>query len=190
MRATILAVLTLAALPRVLSAQFPQSIAPVPVARSVMPAAPGETFAISLSSTVQNTPLTIQDNAPGASQVYSGAVVLTPTWDLNNNRQVTIYAYISQQFINASSATLPNSVVEASATGGSGSANGAWTPFASTVDGHPSGVTLTSVLARGSNKTVSDAREAITVSLRLNTTGVYFEPGRYTGVVTFGAHVQ
>jgi hypothetical protein len=180
---------------RALPAQFPAPIAPtsigaMPVSRSVGAAqAPGESFAMTLSNTVQGTALTIRDSTPGASQVYSGSVSLTPTWDLNNNRVVTIYAYVSQPFTTGS-ASFASSLLEASATGGTGSANGVWTSFASTVDGHSSAVTLTDVIARGSNKRVIDASERIIVGLRINTTGTYIEAGRYTAVVTFGAFIQ
>ena len=161
---------------------------PTAISRAVA-AAPGETFSLFLSTTVQTGPLTIRDSTAGAGQTYSGAVVLTPTWDLNNNRVVTLYAYVSQPFT-SSTTTLASSALEASAIGGTGSANGIWTAFGATVDGHGSAVTLSQVLARGTTKTITDASERLTVGLRLNTTNRYVEPGLYTGIVTFGAYVQ
>lgn len=178
---------------RTLVAQFvvpPRSASVMPTAISrALAAAPGETFSLLLSSTVQSGALAIRDSTPGATQTYSGSVVLTPTWDLNNNRVVTIYAYVSQPFTSSTS-TLASSALEASALGGTGSANGAWTAFASTVDGHGTAVTLSQVLARGTTKTITDASERLTVSMRLNTTNLYLQPGLYTGVVTFGAMIQ
>jgi hypothetical protein len=178
---------------RPLEAQFvvpPQSASVMPTAISrALAAAPGETFSLLLSSTVQSGALAIQDSTPGATQTYSGSVVLTPTWDLNNNRVVTIYAYVSQPFTSSTS-TLASSALEASALGGTGSANGVWTAFASTVDGHGTAVTLSQVLARGPTKKIIDASERLTVSMRLNTTNLYLQPGLYTGIVTFGAMVQ
>ena len=85
---------------------------------------------------------------------------------------------------------LASSVLEASAIGGTGSANGAWIAFSSVVDGHISAVTLTAVTAHGTGKTVNDASERLTVTFRLNTTNTSVVPGLYTGVVTFGAYVQ
>ena len=187
--------LGVACVSRAAAAQFPTptvstSIAPTALARSVGAAgAPGETFSLFLSSSVQSAPLTIRDSTNGATQVYSGSVVLTPTWDLNNNRQITLYAYLSQPFTSGA-AVLASTVLEASATGGSGSANGIWTSFGSTVDGHGAAVTLTQLTVFGSAKKVSDASERLTVGLRLNTTNRYVEAGLYTGIVTFGARVQ
>jgi hypothetical protein len=83
-----------------------------------------------------------------------------------------------------------SSLLEASANGGSGSANGSWNPFSSTVDGHANAVSLSSVTATGANKKVTGNGEQLTVAFRLNTTNTYIEPGTYTGVVTFAAHVQ
>lgn len=192
-RATVLAAALLTIPARLLPAQFPvppmsASIAPTALSR-VVAAAPGETFSLFLSSTVQNGPLSIRDSTGGATQTYSGSVVLTPTWDLNNNRLVTIYAYVSQPFM-SSGTTLASSALEGSAIGGTGSANGLWTSFSETVDAHGAAMTLTQVFARGPNKRVTDASERLTVGLRLNTTNRYVEPGTYTGIVTFGAHVQ
>ena len=176
-----------------IQAQFvvpPQSASVMPTVISrALAAAPGETFSLLLSSTVQSGPLAIRDSTPGTTQTYSGSVVLTPTWDLNNNRVVTIYAYVSQPFTSGTG-TLASSALEASALGGTGSANGAWTAFAATVDGHGTAVTLSQVLARGTTKKITDASERLTVSMRLNTTNVYLQPGLYTGIVTFGAMVQ
>ena len=191
--ATLFAATMLCAGARLLPAQFPvpprsASIMPTAISRAVA-AAPGETFSLFLSSTVQTGPLTIRDSTAGAAQAYAGSVVLTPTWDLNNNRVVTIYAYVSQPFMSSSS-TLVSSALEASAIGGTGSANGIWTAFGATVDGHSSAMTLSQVLARGTTKTITDASERLTVGLRLNTTNRYVEPGLYTGIVTFGAFVQ
>jgi hypothetical protein len=190
----VLAITGLAGTARLLPAQIrspmsPTGIAPVSLARSAASAAPGESFAMALSSSVQSTPRAISDSTPGASQPYTGSVMLTPTWDLNNNRQISIYAYVSQPFTSASG-TLASSVLEASAIGGSGSANGAWNPFSSVVDGHIAGVTLTDLMVHGAGKTVNDASERLTVTFRLNTTNTAVVPGIYTGVVTFGAHVQ
>jgi hypothetical protein len=189
-----LAITGFAATARMLPAQIrspmsPTGIAPVSLSRSAASAAPGESFAMTLSSSVQSTPRTISDSTAGASQPYTGSVILTPTWDLNNNRQISIYAYVSQPFTSASG-TLASSVLEASAIGGTGSANGAWSAFSSVVDGHISAVTLTAVTAHGAGKTVNDASERLTVSFRLNTTNTSVVPGLYTGVVTFGAYVQ
>jgi len=188
-----LAVVASATIARVLSAQIPMGmhgIAPLPVSRSLSAAAAApESFAMTLSSSVQTGPRTIQDSTAGAAQPYAGSVVLTPTWSLNNKRQVTLYAYVSQPFTSAGS-TFASSVLEASATGGTGSATGAWTPFSGLVDGHLSAVTLTSVTAQGSTKDVNDASERLTVTFRLNTTNTYITAGLYTGVVTFGAYVQ
>jgi hypothetical protein len=186
-RVTAFVAVALAAAARVLPAQFtvpPQSasIMPTAISRAVA-AAPGETFSMFLSSTVQAGAMSVRDSTGGATQTYAGSVVLTPTWDLNNNRVVTVYAYVSQPFT-SSSATISSSALEASAIGGTGSANGIWTAFAATVDGHSSGVTLTQVLARGPTKKITDASERLTVGLRLNTTNRYVEPGLYTGVVT------
>ena len=178
---------------RTIQAQFavpPQSASVMPTALTrALAAAPGETFSLLLSSTVQSGPLAVRDSTPGTTQTYSGSVVLTPMWDLNNNRVVTIYAYVSQPFT-SSTGTIASSALEASALGGSGSANGAWTSFASTVDGHGTAVTLSQVLARGTTKQITDASERLTVSMRLNTTNLYLQPGFYTGIVTFGAMVQ
>ena len=178
---------------RTTQAQFvvpPRSASVMPTAITrALAAAPGETFSLLLSSTVQSGPLAIRDSTPGTTQTYSGSVVLTPTWDLNNNRVVTIYAYVSQPFTSGTG-TLASSALEASALGGTGSANGAWTAFAATVDGHGTAVTLSQILARGTTKTITDASERLTVSMRLNTTNLYLQPGLYTGIVTFGAMVQ
>ena len=192
-RLTGLAVVALAAAARVLPAQYPvppqsASMMPTAIARAVA-AAPGETFSLLLSSTVQTTALSIRDSTAGTAQTYAGSVVLTPTWDLNNNRVVTLYAFVSQPFT-SSAATIASSALEASANGGSGSASGIWMAFATTVDGHGSAVTLTQVLARGTTKKITDASERLTVGLRLNTTNRTVEPGLYTGIVTFGAFVQ
>lgn len=176
------------------AAQFPPtvgspSIAPTAVSGVLAARAPGESFSLFLSSTVQGTPLTLRDSTAGATQTYTGSVTLTPTWDLQNNRQITIYAYLSQPFINGAM-TLASTTLEASATGGSGSANGIWTAFGSTVDGHGSAVTLTQLTVFGSTKKVDDASERLTVGLRMNTSNVYVQPGLYTGIVTFGARIQ
>lgn len=170
-------------------AQIPGSFSPTPTATVTLQAQKAEAFAMTLSSTVQVGPLSINDSTAGAGQTYTGSVVLTPTWDLANNRQVTIYGYVSTQF-STGAVTFANGLLEASATGGTGSADGSWNPFSATVDGHASAVSLTSVTATGANKKVTGASESLTVGLRINTTNTYIEPGLYTGVVTFGARVQ
>ena len=188
-RSFLLSALALAATTTVAAAQIPGSFSATPTAAVTLQAQKVESFSMTLSSTVQATPLAIADSTAGASQTYTGAVTLTPHWDLANNRVVTIYGYVSQQFTTGS-VTFPNSVLEASATGGTGSANGSWNAFASTVDGHTSAVTLTAVTATGANQKVTNASQALSVSLRLNTTNTYIQPGTYTGIVTFAAHVQ
>jgi hypothetical protein len=170
------------------AAQIPGSFTASPGGVNLA-AAKGESFAMTLSSTVQAGALTIADSTAGASQAFSGSVVLTPDWDLTNNRVVTVYAYVSTPFTSASSA-LASSLLEASATGGSGSADGSWNAFGSTVDGHASAVTLTQVTASGANRKVTGVEERLTVGLRLNTTNTYVEPGSYSAVVTFAARVQ
>jgi hypothetical protein len=170
------------------AAQIPGSFLAAP-GTVTLAAAKGESFAMTLSSTVQASALAIADSTAGASQAFSGSVVLTPDWDLTNNRVVTVYAYVSTPFTSASS-SLASSLLEASATGGSGSANGSWNAFASTVDGYANAVTLTQVTATGANKKASGATERLTVGLRLNTTNTYVEPGNYSAVVTFAARVQ
>ncbi|HKO14668.1 MAG TPA: hypothetical protein VJU87_00415 [Gemmatimonadaceae bacterium] len=188
-RTLTLAVLALASTATIVQAQVPGTFLPTPTSSISLAAVKAESFAMTLSSTVQSTALAIADSTAGASQQYAGAVTLTPTWDLSNNRNVTIYAYVSSPFTTGAT-SFPSSVLEASAAGGSGSANGSWNAFSSTVDGHGSAVTLTSLTVTGASKKVTDASEAVAVSLRLNTTNTYIEPGAYTGVVTFAAHVQ
>lgn len=172
-----------------LEAQIPGSFAPTPSASITLQAQKAESFAMTLGSTVQSGPLSIADSTGGASQQFGGSVVLTPTWDLSNNRQVQIYAYVSSPFTTGS-ASLASSLLEASANGGSGSANGSWNPFSSTVDGHADAVSLTSLTVAGATKKVTNTSEQVSVALRLNTTNTYVEPGLYTGIVTFAAHVQ
>jgi hypothetical protein len=188
-RSLTLGTLFLVAATTVAQAQIPGSFSPTPSASITLQAQKSESFAMTLASTVQSSALAIADSTAGASQAFTGSVVLTPTWDLANNRQVTIYAYVSSAFTTGS-ASLASSLLEASATGGSGSANGSWNAFSSTVDGHASGVSLTSLTATGASKKVTGTGERVTVGLRLNTTNTYVEPGLYTGIVTFAARVQ
>ena len=84
------------------AAQIPGSFLAAP-GSVTLAAAKGESFALTLSSTVQASALTIADSTAGASQAFSGSVVLTPDWDLTNNRVVTVYAYVSTPFTSASS---------------------------------------------------------------------------------------
>ena len=184
-----LAGLLVAGLTTVVEAQIPGSFSPTPSASITLQAQKAESFAMTLASTVQGTPLTIADSTGGASQVFTGSLVLTPTWDLANNRQVQIYGYVSSAFTTGS-ASLASSLLEASATGGTGSANGSWNPFSSTVDGHGSAVALTSLTVSGASKKVTGTGERLTVGFRLNTTDTYVEPGLYSGIVTFAARVQ
>lgn len=170
-------------------AQIPGSFSPTPTASITLQAQKNESFAMTLSSTVQAGPLTIADSTAGASQQFTGSLVLTPTWDLANNRQVEIYGYVSSAFTTGS-ASLASSLLEASATGGTGSANGSWSAFSATVDGHASAVSLTSLTVSGASKKVTGTSERLTVGFRLNTTNTYVDPGLYTGVVTFAARVQ
>ena len=170
-------------------AQIPGSFSPTPTASITLQAQKNESFAMTLSSTVQAGPLTIADSTAGASQQFTGSLVLTPTWDLANNRQVEIYSYVSSAFTTGS-VSLASSLLEASATGGTGSANGSWNAFSATVDGHASAVSLTSLTVSGASKKVTDTSERLTVGFRLNTTNTYVDPGLYTGVVTFAARVQ
>jgi hypothetical protein len=179
----------LAATATLAHAQIPGSFSPTPSASITLQAQKSESFAMTLSSTVQSGALAIADSTAGASQAFTGTVVLTPSWDLANNRQVTLYAYVSSAFTTGS-LNLASSLLEASATGGTGSANGSWNAFSSTVDGHANGVALTSVTATGSSKKVSGTAERVTVGFRLNTTNTYIDPGTYTGIVTFAARVQ
>jgi len=138
---------------------------------------------------VQATPLAINDSTGGAGQTYTGTVLLTPTWDLANNRTVNLYAYVSTTF-STGAVTFADALLEASATGGTGSANGSWNAMSGTVDGHASATSLTQVTATGANKKVTNTSERVTVSFRINSTNTYIEPGLYTGVVTFAARVQ
>lgn len=170
-------------------AQIPGSFSPTPTASITLQAQKNESFAMTLSSTVQAGPLTIADSTAGASQQFTGSLVLTPTWDLANNRQVEIYGYVSSAFTTGS-VSLASSLLEASATGGTGSANGSWNAFSATVDGHASAVSLTSLTVSGASKKVTGTSERLTVGFRLNTTNTYVDPGLYTGVVTFAARVQ
>lgn len=170
-------------------AQIPGSFSPTPTASITLQAQKNESFAMTLSSTVQAGPLTIADSTAGASQQFTGSLVLTPTWDLANNRQVEIYSYVSSAFTTGS-VSLASSLLEASATGGTGSANGSWNAFSATVDGHASAVSLTSLTVSGASKKVTGTSERLTVGFRLNTTNTYVDPGLYTGVVTFAARVQ
>ena len=180
----------LALLGRALPAQSSTLFPVIPVARSAAAAAlPGESFAMTLSSTVQSTALTIHDSTAGGSQVYTGTVILTPTWTFTVNRTVTIYSYVSSTFTTGST-TLASSLLEAAATGGTGTAMGAWSAFGSTVDGHTDAVTLSTVMANGLRRTQAGTTQQLTVSLRLNTTNTFVEAGLYTGVITFGARVQ
>ena len=188
-RSLALAALTLVATATLAQAQIPGSFAPTPSANITLLAQKSEAFAMTLSSSVQATALAIADSTAGASQQFTGSVILTPTWDLANNRQVTVYAYVSSAFTTGV-VSLASSLLEASATGGTGSANGSWNAFSSTVDGHASAVSLTSLTATGAKKKVTGNGEQVTVGFRLNTTNTYVEPGLYTGVVTFAAHVQ
>src|SRR6185503_905400 len=112
-------------------AQIPGSFSPTPTASITLQAQKNESFAMTLSSTVQAGPLTIADSTAGASQQFTGSLVLTPTWDLANNRQVEIYSYVSSAFTTGS-VSLASSLLEASATGGTGSANGSWNAFSAT----------------------------------------------------------
>lgn len=189
-RSYLFAALALAAATTVAPAQIPGSFSATPTSSITLQAQKPESFGMTMSSTVQTGPLTIADSTAGASQLYSGSVTLTPTWDLANSRTVQIYAYVQTQFATAGAVTFPNSVIEASASGGSGTANGSWNPFSSSVDGHASAVLLTSVSPAGATLKVTNSSQALTVNLRLNTTNTYIEPGLYTGVVTFAAHVQ
>lgn len=184
-----LAALLLVAASSVVEAQIPGSFSPTPTASITLQAQKNESFAMTLSSTVQAGPLTIADSTAGASQQFSGSLVLTPTWDLANNRQVEIYGYVSSAFTTGS-VSLASSLLEASATGGTGSANGSWNAFSATVDGHASAVSLTSLTVSGASKKVTGTSERLTVGFRLNTTNTYVDPGLYTGVVTFAARVQ
>jgi hypothetical protein len=173
----------------IVEAQIPGSFAPTPSASITLQAQKSESFAMTLASTVQSSALAIADSTGGASQQFSGSVVLTPTWDLTNNRQVQIYAYVSSAFTTGT-VSLASALLEASANGGSGSANGSWNAFSSTVDGHASAVSLTSLTVAGATKKVTNTSEQVSVGFRLNTTNTYVEPGTYTGIVTFAAHVQ
>jgi hypothetical protein len=142
-----------------------------------------------MSSTVQATPLAISDSTAGASQQYTGTVLLTPTWDLTNNRTVSLYVYVSGGF-STGVTTLASAMLEASATGGTGSADGSWNPLSSPVDGHSSGTWLSQLTVTGAKKKVTDASEQVTVSFRMNSTNTYIDPGLYTGIISFAAHVQ
>lgn len=184
-----LAGLLLVAAATVGKGQIPGSFSPTPSASITLQAQKSEAFAMTLSSTVQSSALAIADSTGGASQQFTGSVVLTPTWDLANNRQVQLYSYVSSVF-STGSTTLASSLLEASATGGTGSANGSWNAFSSTVDGHAEAVALTSLTVSGSSKKVTGTSERLTVGFRLNTTNTYVEPGTYTGIVTFAARVQ
>lgn len=184
-----LATLALVASTTAAAAQIPGSFSPTPSASITLLAQKNESFAMTLASTVQAGALAIADSTGGASQAFSGSVVLTPSWDLANNRQVTMYAYVSSAF-STGAVSLASSLLEASATGGTGSASGAWNAFSSTVDGHANAVALTDLTVTGARKKVSDVSERVTVGFRLNTTNTYVEPGLYTGVVTFAARVQ
>ena len=188
-RSLSLAGVLLVAAATAVEAQIPGSFAPTPSASITLQAQKAESFAMTLSSTVQASALSIADSTGGASQQFTGSLVLTPTWDLANNRQVQIYGYVSSAFTTGS-ASLANSLLEASATGGTGSANGSWNPFSSTIDGHASAVSLTSLTASGASKKVTGVGERLTVGFRLNTTNTYVDPGLYSGVVTFAARVQ
>ena len=188
-RSLSLAGLLLAATTTVVGAQIPGSFSPTPSASITLQAQKSESFAMTLSSTVQSSPLAIADSTAGASQQFTGSLVLTPTWDLANNRQVQVYGYVSSAFTTGS-VSFTSALLEASATGGTGSANGSWNPFSSTVDGHASAVSLTSLTVTGASRKVTGTSERLTVGFRLNTTNTYVEPGLYTGVVTFAAHVQ
>ena len=169
------------------AAQIPGTYTAAPTI--TLQAQKAESFAMTVSSTVQATPLTIADSTAGASQVYTGNVTLTPTWDLASGRVVTIYGYVSSQF-STGTVTFANNLLEASATGGSGTANGSWNAFGSTVNSTPSAVQLTQVTASGANMKVTGAAQALTVGLRINTTATHIQPGTYTGVVTFAALIQ
>lgn len=149
-----------------------------------------ESFSMTVTSTVQATALAIADSTAGASQTYTGNVVLTPTWDLASGRSVTIYGYVSSPFTTPGAVTFASSLLEASATGGSGTANGSWNAFASTVNTQPNAVQLTKVTASGATQKVTNSSQALTVGLRLNTSNTYVQPGTYTGVVTFAAVIQ
>jgi hypothetical protein len=184
-----LAGLLVAAAATVVEAQIPGSFSPTPTASITLQAQKSESFAMTLASTVQSSALAIADSTAGASQQFTGSLVLTPTWDLANNRQVQIYGYVSSAFTTGS-VSLASSLLEASATGGTGNANGSWNAFSSTVDGHASAVSLTSLTATGASKKVTGTGERLTVGFRLNTTNTYVEPGLYTGIVTFAARVQ
>lgn len=169
------------------AAQIPGTYTAAPTV--TLQAQKAESFSMTVSSTVQATPLTIADSTAGASQTYTGNVTLTPTWDLASGRVVTIYGYVSSQF-STGTVTFANSLLEASATGGTGTANGSWNAFGSTVNSTPSAVQLTQVTASGANLKVTGAGQALTVGLRLNTTATHIQPGTYTGVVTFAALIQ
>lgn len=185
----LLAGLALVSLSGVAAAQIPGSFSASPTSSVTLQAQKPESFSMTLASTVQATPLTIADSTGGAGQTYTGNVTLTPTWDLASGRTVTIYAYVSSQFTTGA-VTFPNSVLEANATGGTGTVTSTFTSFNSTVDTHTSAVTLTSVSPSGANLKVTNSSQALTVGLRLNTTNTYIQPGTYTGIVTFAAHVQ
>lgn len=152
-------------------------------------ALPGESFAMTLASTIQSTPLAIHDSTAPASQTYTGSVVLTPTWVFVVNRIVLVYAYVSVQLTSGSS-TIDPSLLQASATGGTGTADGSWNPFSTTQDGHPNAVLLSTVNANGVRRAAIGNAQQLTVGLRLSTTNTYLDAGLYTGVVTFAARVQ
>lgn len=189
LRTLSLATLVLSASATLASAQIPGSFSPTPSSSITLMAQKNESFAMTLSSTVQTTALSIADSTAAASQGFTGSVVLTPSWDLANNRVVTMYAYVSSGFTSGT-ASIASSYLEASASGGTGSASGAWSAFSSTVDGHANAVSLSSLTATGTKKKVTDNSEAVTVGFRLSTANLYVEPGTYTGVVTFAARVQ
>jgi hypothetical protein len=116
-------------------------------------------------------------------------VVLTPTWVFVVNRTVSVYAYVSVQLTSGSSMIDP-SLLQANATGGTGTANGSWNPFSTTHDGHPNAVLLSNVSANGVRRVAVGTAQQLTVGLRLSTTNTYIGAGLYTGVVTFAARVQ
>lgn len=144
---------------------------------------------MTLASTIQSTPLAIHDSTAPASQTYTGSVVLTPTWVFVVNRIVLVYAYVSVQ-LTSGSGTIDPSLLQASATGGTGTADGSWNPFSTTQDGHPNAVLLSTVNANGVRRAAIGNAQQLTVGLRLSTTNTYLDAGLYTGVVTFAARVQ
>lgn len=117
-----------------------------------------------------------------------GSITLTPTWDLANNRQVDVVAWISTSFSDGAGNSLPNSYLEGAVGAG------AYAPFtgsSASFGATNNALLLQTTTATGADRKVTGTAKQFTLNLQMVVpAAATVVPGTYSAVLTMQAVAQ